>query len=132
MKRTPLRRTAMKRSRKPASAVPYLTRVDVYNRDNFTCQRCGLKSLTAVYEVQHRKPRKAGGRKGAAAVESYDMANLVLLCAADHADVERDRAQAYDDGWLVREHETPALVPVLTYRGWMYAGEAWKIWAAGP
>jgi hypothetical protein len=75
-----------------------------------------------------------GGRKGEAAVESYAMANLVLLCGVpglaltcNHEVEIADRAQAYDDGWLVREHENPATVPCLTYRGWEQPGETWEI-----
>lgn len=114
-----------------AATVPPAVRAAVIERDGGCCQRCGIYCGGIQSSLQHRKPRKAGGRKGQAAVESYDMANLILVCGTAtsrggcHLACESDRNQAYDDGWLVREHEDPAVIPVLTYKGWLYVGPQW-------
>jgi hypothetical protein len=39
--------------------------------------------------------------------------NLLLLCPPSHETVESERTAAYAGGWLVRQQDDPALVPVL-------------------
>lgn len=119
-------------SRRNAATVPDDVRHAVVTRDESKCQRCGMWVANIPSSLQHRKPRGMGGRKGAAAVASYDMSNLILVCGSAttpgscHEEIERDRAQAYDDGWLVRENEDPATVPVLTCWGWRHYDETWR------
>lgn len=134
LKRSPIKRTAMRRKTKPPAAqIPATVRYAIYSRDSWSCQRCGRLLDGVPFSIHHRKPRRMGGRHGEAAVESYDMAALVLLCGTAttplscHAETESDRAQAYDDGWLLREHEDPRAVACLTYRGWEQPGETWEI-----
>lgn len=43
-------------------------------------------------------------------------ANAIGICAQDHAKVESARAEALDNGWLVRQGKNPADIPLL-YRG---------------
>jgi len=43
----------------------------------------------------------------------------VLLCGACHRHVEAHRAQAFADGFLVRQSQTPAEVPVLRRGVWV-------------
>jgi hypothetical protein len=135
VKRVALRRTAIRRKRKaPAAQIPPTVRFAIYSRDGWTCQRCGRLVDGVPFSIQHRKPRGMGGRHGDAAAESYDMANLVLVCGDAttplmcHNEIEHsERGQAYDDGWLLREHENPRAVACLTYRGWEQPGETWEI-----
>lgn len=124
-----LRRTAMKRATVRGSGIPADVRQAVLLRDEGICQRCGAWCANVPSSVHHRLPRRMGGRSGLALIASYDMANLVLLCGSGttgcHSDVEHDRNQARDDGWLVYETEDPAAVPILTWRGWLYPGTQW-------
>jgi hypothetical protein len=54
--------------------------------------------------------------------------NLLRLCGSgttgDHGWIERHRAEAYERGLLVRQHETPAAVPVLLRVGWVLLDDA--------
>ncbi|MCG7607165.1 hypothetical protein [Mycobacterium sp. CnD-18-1] len=43
-------------------------------------------------------------------------ANAFAICAADHLRIESYRTEALDKGWLVRQGQNPADIPVL-YRG---------------
>jgi hypothetical protein len=46
--------------------------------------------------------------------------NLLNLHPTCHlVRVERNRADAYANGWLVRHGTEPATVPVLTWQGWV-------------
>lgn len=126
-----LQRSAMKRSRpKPGSGIPDDVRAAVLLRDEGKCQRCGMWLANVPSSIHHRKPRKAGGRHGAAADQINDMANLVTLCGTGttgcHGEIEHDRNQARDDGWLVYEHEDPADVMVLSEWGYRYYGQTWR------
>lgn len=124
-----LHRTPMRRSR-PKPGIPADVREAVLIRDEGKCQRCGMWLANVPSSVHHRLPRKSGGRHGAAEARINAMANLVLLCGDGvrgcHGDIERDRTQAYDDGWLVRENEDPATVPVLTEWGWRHLSDTWR------
>ena len=128
-----MKRTALKR-RTPLAAIPAVVRYAVYSRDQFRCQRCGdLIDEGMPFSLHHRKPRRMGGRQGAAAVESYDMANLITVCGNGvrrcHGDIEADRSQASDDGWLLRELEDPRTTPLIRYDGhWWLAGDSWTEW----
>lgn len=116
----------MRRSR-PKPGIPADVREAVLIRDEGKCQRCGMWLANVPSSVHHRKNRKMGGRSGAAESAIHDMAALVLLCGTGttgcHGEIGREVAQAYDDGWLVRENEDPATVPVLTEWGWRHYGE---------
>jgi hypothetical protein len=53
--------------------IPRTVRFEVFKRDSFTCQYCGVKAPDAVLQVDHIKPVAAGG--------SGDPMNLVTSCA---------------------------------------------------
>lgn len=86
-----------------------VTRARVIERDK-GCAMCGAH--TRDLQIQHRKPRKMGGRKGQKRKESNSLSNLVTLCADDHAWAESRRVEASEMGFLVRERDDPAQVPV--------------------
>ena len=46
------------------------------------------------------------------------MGNLICLCRVCHDWIERHRADAYRDGWLVHRWEDPGSVPILLPDGW--------------
>lgn len=72
------------------------------------CERCGRR--TWDMQAHHRRPRGAGGSRRP---ETNQAANGVLLDADCHRWIEANRASALSDGWLVRQSDTPATVPVF-------------------
>jgi hypothetical protein len=99
-------------------------RLQVLQRDDYTCSRCGLTVDGKPYSLQHRLPRGRGG--------TNTLANLVTLCGdATHPDychshVEQFRARATREGWLVPTGIDPATWPVLRFGDhWSMPGESW-------
>jgi hypothetical protein len=45
--------------------------------------------------------------------ETNDVENLMLLSPEAHEYVERNRTEAYERGWLVRQDAIPAAAPVI-------------------
>lgn len=97
-------------------------RAIILDRDNGSCVRCGLQCLwwngirwvqTAEYSIQHRRPRGMGGSKDLA---TNRPTNGVVLCGSAttgcHHHVESNRAEAYDDGFLVHQGIDPEAIPV--------------------
>lgn len=82
-------------------------------RDGFSCRRCGK---TPGSQIHHRAPR---GRGGTSAPWINGKANLVLLCMDCHDHVERNRAEAYATGWLIKRTSTdlPEEVPLTNLAG---------------
>lgn len=78
------------------------------------CERCGLKR---GYEFHHRRPRGMGGSR----LDDTNVASNALLLDRDcHADIESERAEAINQGWLVTQNHPPIDIPVR-YRGaWVY------------
>jgi 5-methylcytosine-specific restriction endonuclease McrA len=59
------------------------TRFDVFKRDFFTCQYCGLTPPAAVLEIDHIHPVSKGGKNG--------IDNLITSCF----DCNRENQQVY-------------------------------------
>ena len=86
------------------------------------CERCGT-NWSEFWSIHHRRPRGMGGSKRA---EINSPANLILLCGSGttgcHGWIESNRAQAYEDGLLVRSGVDPRSVPVR-----LRAGRVWLL-----
>ena len=54
--------------------IPKSIRFEVFKRDKFTCQYCGVSAPEAILEVDHIKPVSRGG--------TNDVMNLVTACRA--------------------------------------------------
>lgn len=110
-----MRRSWLRSRPKPGSGIPAKVREAVVVRDGGRCRRCGVWLANVPGSVHHRLPRGRGG--------DARLSNLVLLhgdgVRGCHGEVEAHRAQAYDDGWLVRSGEDPADVAVLAPEGWV-------------
>lgn len=84
-------------------------------RDAYRCRRCGAGLHGRPFSRHHRKPRGMGGANRA---DAGRPSNVVLLCGSAttpggcHEWVERNRASAREDGWLVPSWADPAEVPV--------------------
>jgi 5-methylcytosine-specific restriction enzyme A len=115
-RRTPLRTSKEKRTGRRDTGPDRTTRELVLERDEYSCVIC----RTGPFGLQqhHRKPRRMGGRSD----ESINSpSNLITLCPGDHQWVEDRREEAYDLGYLVRERDDPAQVPVgIAGRGFFY------------
>lgn len=104
------------RRKRGGSGVPEDVRFAVAHRDGPRCVACGRSIVNVPASVHHRLPRGRGG--------DARLSNLVTLCGSGttgcHGEVESCRAQAYDDGLLVRSGGDPAGEAVLTWAGWRY------------
>lgn len=67
-------------------------------------------------DVHHRITKKAGGRKGAAAIHHDRASNALLLCRPCHTWVTDNPLPAYELGLSLKEHHVTQLEPVV-YRG---------------
>jgi hypothetical protein len=105
-RRTPLIAKSKAASRPKQSGPDRATRDLVFERDG-GCVVCGCGPY--ALQVHHRKPRRMGGRS-TPGINSP--ANLVSVCAADHAWLESRRAEAIRLGLLVMEHQDPREVPL--------------------
>ncbi|MGE2733807.1 HNH endonuclease [Mycolicibacterium vaccae] len=75
------------------------------------CERCG--EIASDLQNHHRRPRGSGGSRRP---DTNVASNAGRLCGLCHRTVESYRAKAYDEGWLVRQSQSPMATPVL-YRG---------------
>lgn len=88
-------------------------------RDRQLCQRCGRRTADGTYNLQHRRPRAAGGSK---LPHINQATNLIVLCGTSatdpngcHHHVESHRAEARIFGWSVHLNARyyPEEVPLL-------------------
>lgn len=105
MKRSPLKRTAMVRRRKPARVKPGEWTEDAGKKAlalrSKCCERCGAGG---PLDWHHRKNRSQGG--------TWAPSNGLLLCRFPcHALVTDTRPEHYDAGWCVKAWQTPAEFP---------------------
>ncbi len=90
-------------------------RVLIHKRDRLKCVICGKPSE----QIHHRRPRGMGGT---ARKTTNLPANGLTLCGSGtqgcHHTVESRRDLALENGWIVRQHQDPAEVPVLIHGDW--------------
>lgn len=85
----------------------------VLERAQYSCELDGAQigdRRGVDYHVHHRRPRRMGGSQ---LPDTNAPQNLLILCPDDHEMVESERTAAYAGGWLVRQGDDPAEVPVL-------------------
>lgn len=88
---------------------PKVRRIIIDRADRY-CERCGE---CLGEEIHHRRPRGSGGTKR----ESTNLpSNGLYLCRDCHSFCELKRDEARKCGWLLRQTQDPATVPVF-YRG---------------
>lgn len=79
------------------------------------CEVCGMDGIDHVH---HRRARAMGSTRRP---ETNLPANGLAVSARCHTMLETRRALALSRGWLVRQNETPAAVPVLRFGiEWVY------------
>ena len=84
----------------------------VYTRAAGKCERCGTPGQM---QYHHRRPRGMGGTRR---TDTAGAANALLLHPSCHEWVERNRAAALDQGFLVTQQHDPAAIPVRLWNGW--------------
>lgn len=72
------------------------------------CEYCGFWQREIT--LHHRRARGAGGSRRD---DTNTASNGVAVCPLDHARIESRRAESLSTGWLVRQTQSPALVPIL-------------------
>lgn len=90
-----------------------LTVEAVWDRSGGRCEISGVELAGRRgedFHVHHRRPRRMGGSRDP---ETNGVENLMLLSPEAHEHVERNRTEAYERGWLVRQDAIPAAVPVV-------------------
>lgn len=103
------------------STTPKGVRKTVLIRAQGNCERCGRNLANVPSSVHHRRPRGMGGSKDPAI---NDPEACVVLCGSGttgcHGDIESNREQAIEHGWLVprRDPRHPREVPVFIAGGW--------------
>jgi 5-methylcytosine-specific restriction protein A len=79
-------------------------------------QACCQGRAVALYELHHRRARGMGSSRRP---ETNQAANSLAICRDCHSFAESQRETALRNGWLVRQNQTPADVPVLYRHRWM-------------
>ncbi len=87
-------------------------------RANGRCEMCG--AIAMYHQIHHRRPRGMGGSKDPACGTA---ANGLFVHPGCHAKIESNREQAYQKGYLVRQGQDPAAIPVRRGRLWYLLGE---------
>lgn len=89
----------------------------VRQRAGWTCEvqvRCQSRAMG--WELHHRRPRGMGGSRRP---ETNSPANSLGVCADCHRFIEHHRDTARANGWLVRQVDNPATIPVLRRQVWV-------------
>lgn len=79
------------------------------------CERCYC--ATGDMEFHHRRPRGMGGSTDP---DTNLASNALYVCAACHRDIEAQRSNSLHYGWLVRQGQKPAEVPIWMDWQWVY------------
>lgn len=90
---------------------PPTVREIIKNRAGNRCEYCG--GWDQYLQLHHRRPRQSGGSRRE---DTNQPSNGVALCMACHEGFEMFRTDAYESGWLLRQHQTPTEIP-LTFPG---------------
>ena len=69
----------------------------------------------ALYDLHHRRARGMGSSKRP---ETNMAGNALAVCRDCHRLIESQREMALANGWLVRQNQTPADIPVLYRHRW--------------
>jgi len=85
-------------------------RTIIHQRAEWWCERCGL---ARGVQAHHRRARGMGSTRRP---ESNGASNAGWLCLPCHHWAETHREAARSEGWLLRQNDDPATIPVL-YRG---------------
>lgn len=101
--------------------IPVKVRNLVLARAEGKCERCGVALDPFFYSLQHRRARGMGGSKRP---DTNSPTNLVALHGSAttgcHGFIEAHPDVARAEGMRISQVQSPALVAVLTWRGWVW------------
>ena len=106
-----------------STGFPAPVRQMILDRSGGRCELCGTSLFGVSGSVHHRRPRRMGGDKRP---ETSRASNGVALCGSGtspgcHGRIEsQDRAQAMEDGIILRAGQHPADVPVRLRHGLVF------------
>lgn len=89
-----------------AKQVPKRVRDDLWNRSGGLCEKCGVDPAEVAH---HRRPRGMGGSRDAV---TNTLANLLHVSNLCHLQIESNRADSLEKGWLVLQGQDPRVIPV--------------------
>ena len=95
MKRSPLRRTAMKRKPSSKSVIPAKVRAEVLERSGGFCEIDHPNCPGPARHMHHILMRSQGGK--------HEASNLLHLCHTAHVEVHANPSVSYERGWLLRK-----------------------------
>ncbi len=104
-------------SRRRSTGFDRLTIEAVYLRCEGLCEGCGEglrgeRGAPDGHAAHHRRPRRMGGSQ---LPDTNGVENALMLGAGCHAWVESNRTWAYRHGFIVRQDDIPAAIPVRLY-----------------
>ena len=93
----------------------------ILDRSAGRCEMCGGNLHVLAGSVHHRRPRRMGGDRRP---ETSLASNGLAICGSGttdcHGRIEGSgRAQALEDGLILREGQRPGEVPVKLHVGWV-------------
>ena len=96
----------LRRFRRDRQAIKF-SRLNIYTRDRFTCQYCGVQSLAEDLTFDHVVPRSAGGRT------AWD--NIVTACVPCNS-TKANRTPQQASMTLLRKPAKPRYLPTVTVK----------------
>lgn len=113
-----------------SSPVPPKVRAALRKRSGGWCEIATRGCTGLATEFAHRKKNGAGGRHGDAAAAHHVLSNALDACHNCHQiQGHREPAQAYANGWMLREHQDPARERVLRRGVWRLLGDDGSVMA---
>lgn len=92
---------------------PKQVRDVIVRRSQGICERC---AAAPAVQIHHRRARGMGGSKAA---DTNVASNGLAVCVSCHQQIEANRADSLKYGWLVRQGQEPAEVPVFRMGTWV-------------
>ncbi len=86
----------------------------IEKRSGKRCEICGGNAYTN--QIHHRRPRGMGGSKDPLV---GSVSNGVLVHIGCHREIEINRTNAREKGWLVYQTEDPSKAPFKKHDGWV-------------
>lgn len=98
------------------SAFSVLVKARVMARSGGFCEVRTQHCWDEGSQTHHRRARGMGGSRDP---RTGGAANALTVCLPCHDHLEKNRTEARENGWLVRQGTDPATVPVYRYRRWV-------------